>query len=91
MTRARKNTSGNIKVERAIRFESGDVGFNMIYNGVILYRLTRKTGVDEEGEYFWFAFPTYKGNDGRYWKYFYVKFTEEEQELINEQIEDLLN
>lgn len=91
MTRARKNTSGNIKVERAIMFKSGDVGFNMIYNGVILYRMTRKTGEDEDGKYFWFAFPGYKGNDGKYWKYYYVNFTEEEQELINEQIEDLLN
>ena len=91
MTRARKNTSGNIKVERAIRFESGDVGFNMIYNGVNLYRLTRKTGVDEEGEYFWIAFPGYKGKDGKFWKYYYVQFTEDEQELINEQIEDLLS
>ncbi len=91
MARTRKNTNSNIKVERAIKFDSGDVGFNMTYNGVSLYRLTRKTGEDEEGEYFWIAFPGYKGNDGKFWKYYYIKFTEEEQEIINDQIEDLLN
>lgn len=91
MARARKNTSRNIEVVHAIKFESGDVGFNMIYNDVSLYRLTRKTGVDEEGEYFWIAFPSYKGKDGKFWKYYYVNFTEEEQEIINEQIEDLLS
>lgn len=91
MARTRNKSNGNIKVERAIRFESGDVGFNMTYNGVSLYRLTRKTGVDEEGEYFWIAFPGYKGKDGKFWKYYYVQFTEEEQEIINDQIEDLLS
>lgn len=91
MARTRNNSNGNIKVERAFQFRSGDVVFNMIYNGVILYRMTRKIGQDDEGEYFWFAFPTYKGNDGRYWKYYYVKFTPEEEEEINRQIEDLLN
>jgi len=91
MARTRNNSNSNIKVERAFEFRSRDVGFDMTYNGVSLYKMTRKIGQDDEGEYFWFAFPTYKGNDGRYWKYYYVKFTEEEQELINQQIEDLLN
>ena len=90
MARTRSNSNSNIKVERAFKFKSGDVGFDMTYKGVSLYRLTRKTGVDDEGEYFWIAFPTYKGNDGRYWKYYYIKFTEEEQEIINDQIEELL-
>lgn len=90
MARTRSNSS-NIKVERAFQFKSGDVGFDMTYKGVSLYKMTRKTGVDDEGEYFWIAFPTYKGNDGRYWRYYFVKFTEEELQIIFEQIEELLN
>lgn len=90
MARTRKNNEA-LKVINAYQFKSGDVGFALEYKGISLYRMTRKTGVDDEGEYFWFAFPTYKSNDDKYYKYYYVKFTEEEQELINDQIEDLLS
>lgn len=89
MARTRKNNE-TLEVINAYRFNSGDVTFSLDYKGMSLYRLTRKKGVDDEGEYFWIAFPTYKGSDGKYYKYYYVKFTEKEQELINEQIEDLL-
>lgn len=88
MTRAKKNNE--IKVDYAMQFASGDVGFQLTYNGVKLYRMTRKTGTDDEGEYYWFAFPSYKGKDGKYWKYYYVDFTEEEQDLINDKIDELL-
>ena len=90
MARARKNNE-TVKVLSAYQFRSGDVGFALEYKGISLYRMTRKIGTDEEGEYFWFAFPTYKSKDDKYYKYFYVKFTPEEEEEINRQIEDLLN
>lgn len=90
MARARKNNE-TVKVLSAYQFRSGDVGFALEYKGISFYRMTRKIGTDEEGEYFWFSFPAYKSNNDVYYKYYYIKFTPEEEEEINRQIEELLN
>lgn len=83
---ARKNKE--IKVNRAFRFKSGDISFNLWYKGVDLYSITRKE--NNKGE-FWYSFPARQDKDGNWWKYFYVPFTDEEVEDIEDQIQDLLD
>lgn len=79
-------TKYDIKVKRATECKSGDVAFDMIVNGVTIYGCFLTEG--RNGNFV--AFPSRKGNDGKYYNIAYFPVSEETLEVIESQIEKLL-
>lgn len=74
-----------IAVKRAKEFDWG-ISFDMIVNDVTIYGC--KLIINKEGEAF-VAFPSRKGTDGNYYKYAYVKLSDEDTQNIVAQIEKM--
>lgn len=67
------------------------IAFDMIVNGVTIYGCFWREGVDKNGkDYEMVSFPSHKGNDGKYWKYAYVQFSEADLEAIQKGIESVI-
>lgn len=76
-----------VKVTRAKEFKSGDVGFDMVVNGVTIYGCVYKES--KRGNFV--SFPSRKNeSDGKYYSYAYFKIDDKTLELIESQISDLL-
>ncbi len=76
----------DVKVTRVKEFNSGDISFDVIVNGVNVYGLTLK---EYQGHNF-IAFPSHKGSDDKYYNYAWFKVDENLQNDIEEQISNLL-
>lgn len=82
------NVEYNVEVTRAIEFKSGDVAFDMVVNGVTIYNCyVRQT---KKGDDF-IAFPSRKGNDGKYYSYTYFPIDDDLLQNILDQIDAKLN
>lgn len=81
-----------VKVTRAKDIESA-IMFDMDVNGVKIYgcsykELQRKDG---SGSFYKIDLPQRKGSDGKWYSVAWFKITEDIQEIIEKQIEDLIN
>lgn len=63
------------------------VFFNVIINGVTIYGCRVVEG--QNGDFI--AFPSKKGNDGKYYNHVYVALSDEDSEKILEEVEKQLN
>lgn len=80
------NQELNITVKRAKEFESGDVGFDMVVNGITIYGCVYKEG--SKGSFV--SFPAKKGSDGKYYNHVFFKIDETTLKDIEGQISALL-
>lgn len=81
----------NAQVKRVHEFDSGDIGFDVVVNGVTIYGCIYKSGTNENGEEYTFvAFPSRKGKDGKYYNFVYFKINDDLLADIEKQIERLL-
>lgn len=81
-----------IQVTRAKDIQSA-IMFDMRVNGVMIYgcsykELQRKDG---SGSFFKIDLPQRKGSDGKWYSVAWFKITDDIQEVIEKQIEDLIN
>lgn len=83
-----------IKVTRAKDFSKDgqtSIAIDMEVNGVMIYGAYYRTGTTKKGdEYRMIAFPSKKGNDGKYYNHVYFKITDEMLDQIEPQIDALL-
>lgn len=63
------------------------VFFNLVINGVTIYGCRCVEG--KNGDFI--AFPSKKGNDGKYYNHVYVALSEEDAKKILEEVEKQLN
>lgn len=76
-----------INVKRAKEFSSGDIGFDMEVNGVIIYGCVYKNS--SKGNFI--SFPARKNeSDGKYYNYAYFKIDEDMLKGIEDQLSALL-
>lgn len=75
-----------IQVKRAKVFESGDISFDAVVNGVTIYGMMYKHW--KNGAFI--SFPSRKGSNGKYYNYCYFKVSEDNMESIEDQITNLL-
>lgn len=86
-----ENQEYNVQVKRAHEFDSGDIGFDMVVNGVSIYNCTYKSGTSKDGkDYSFVSFPSRKASDGNYYNFAYFKVSDEVLQDIETQIEKLL-
>lgn len=79
-----------IKVIRAKEF-SGSYAFDMEVNGITIHNCWFKTFTKKDGtEFDAVTFPQYKGKDGKYYNYVWVKLNEEQINDIAEQISSMI-
>lgn len=76
----------SITVKRAKEFESGDIGFDMVVNGVTIYGCVYKEG--SKGNFV--SFPSKKGSDGKYYNHVFFKIDETTLKDIEVKISSLL-
>ena len=80
------------QVLRAKEYDSG-ICVDLILNGVKIYGCWYRTYEDRQhpgDEKAFIAFPSRKGNDGKYYSYAYIKISDEWLEKIEKQIEEKL-
>ena len=80
--------SNIIKIDRVKKNENGVIRFTLIYNNVTIYGCNLATAKD--GRKF-VSFPSYKGNDDKYYDYVYVKLSDEETVSIINKIDAMFN
>jgi hypothetical protein len=80
-----------IKVVRATQFKTGNIGFDMIVNGVKIYGCIYMQGTSKNGkEYAFVNFPQRKGDNGEYYNHVYVKLSEKDEETIEKALEAMV-
>lgn len=82
--------SYKVEVKRAKQFESGDIAFDMLVNGISIYNCTYKSGEKDGREYAFVSFPSRKGKDDKYYSHVYFKIDDDLLHEIESQIEKLL-
>ena len=89
---AEENTINyEVEVTRVKEFESGDIGCDMVVNGVSIYGCVYKSGTRSDGsEYSFISFPARKGSDDKYYNHAFFKISDELLKKIEDQIESLL-
>lgn len=75
----------NLEVKRAKEYKN-TLFFDVEINGVMIYGCRYIEG--KNGDFV--SFPSYKGNDGKYYSHCYIKLDEASISLIDEQIDKLL-
>ena len=81
----------DVKVTRVKEFDSGDIGCDLVVNGVSIYGCIYKSGTRSDGsEYSFISFPSRKGSDGKYYNHAFFKISDELLKNIEDQIESLL-
>lgn len=73
----------SFKITRAHEFDNGNVSFDMLINGVQIYRLSVVTAKDT-GEQF-IGFPSYQSN-GKWYNYVYLLLSEEDRDKIIDEV-----
>lgn len=72
----------SFEITRAHEFDNGNVSFDMIINGVQIYRLSVISAKDSDRQFI--GFPSYQSN-GKWYNYVYLFLTEEDSDkIINE-------
>lgn len=97
-TKKNKKTESNensaviydIRVKRAKVVKENRISFTMDVNGVSISGCWYSQGEKDGKEYSFIDFPSYKGNDGRYYSYVYIPITDALKTEIERQIESLL-
>lgn len=89
---AEENTINyEVKVTRVKEFESGDIGCDLVVNGVSIYGCVYKSVTRFDGsEYSFISFPARKGSDDKYYNHAFFKISDELLKKIEDQIESLL-
>lgn len=77
----------DLKVTRAYTFDNGDITFDMKYKDVCFYRL-RVVHTHDDREFV--SFPSYESN-GKYYNYFYLALSNEDQEKLIDMVYDVTN
>lgn len=86
-----KKAGNEIKVLRASTWSKSKKAdpvtfFDVEVNGVTIYGCTLVEG--KKGSFT--SFPSYKGSNGSYYKHAYVELSDDDQEEIEQQIQELL-
>ena len=76
------------KILRCHEFKDGNISFDMILNGIALYGLSL-VWYKKEKRYF-IGFPSRKGNDNKYYKYYWFETDEVFTEAVRSEIERIL-
>ena len=72
----------SFKIARAHEFDNGNVSFDMLINGVQIYRLSVVSAKDSDRQFI--GFPSYQSN-GKWYNYCYLALSEDDVEkIINE-------
>lgn len=72
----------SFKITRAHEFDNGNVSFDMLINGVQIYRLSVVSAKDSDRQFI--GFPSYQSN-GKWYNYVYLPLHEDDVEkIINE-------
>lgn len=72
----------SFKITRAHEFDNGNVSFDMLINGVQIYRLSVISAKDSDRQFI--GFPSYQSN-GKWYNYCYLALSEDDVEkIINE-------
>lgn len=72
----------SFKITRAHEFDNGNVSFDMLINGVQIYRLSVISAKDSDRQFI--GFPSYQSN-GKWYNYVYLPLSEEDSDkIINE-------
>lgn len=74
-------------ITRAYEMKSGDILFDAVVNEINLYGMAIKKG--DKGE--WVAMPSRKGNDGKYYKHFYLNLDDKQTDDIIQAVFDKLD
>ena len=87
----KKTPDIKVKVNRAIEFESGDVGFDADVNGITVYNMVYHEGKTKKGyEYSVVNFPQRKGKDDKYYNLVWFPVSDELKADIVKQLEGLI-
>ena len=76
-TRNTETREKEFKIKRAHEFKNGNISFDFELDGVSFYRATVVKG--KNGDFV--SWPQYESN-GKYYSYYYMKLTDEEQEAL---------
>lgn len=86
-----KAVDHEIEVTRATAFKNGNIGFDIVVNGVKIYGCIYVQGKNKKGEdYAFVSFPSRKADDGNYYNHAYVKFSEKDEETIEKALESMV-
>lgn len=69
----------SFKITRAHEFDNGNVSFDMLINGVQIYRLSVVSAKDSDRQFI--GFPSYQSN-GKWYNYVYLSLSEEDSDKI---------
>ena len=73
----------SFKITRAHEFDNGNVSFDMLINGVQIYRLSVVSAKDSDRQFI--GFPSYQSN-GKWYNYVYLALSDEDVEKIIDEI-----
>lgn len=73
----------SFKITRAHEFDNGNVSFDMLINGVQLYRLTVVSVKDSDRQFI--GFPSYQSN-GKWYNYCFLALSEEDSDKIIDEV-----
>lgn len=76
-----------LQITRAYVFDNGDITFDMKYHDICFYRL-RVVHTQDDREFI--SFPSYESK-GKYYNYFYLALSNEDQEKIIDMVYDVAN
>lgn len=80
-----------IEVKRATQFKNGNIGFDMIVNGVTIYGCVYIQGKTKKGDdYAFVSFPQRQGSDNKYYNHAYVKLSDVDNETIEKALEAMV-
>ena len=80
-----------VEVTKAHEFKSGDIGFDMVVNGINIYGCVYLNENPEKNiKDPFISFPSRKGSDGKYYNHVYFKITDELFSEIEKGIEAVL-
>lgn len=74
-------------IKRAHQFDNGNISFDLQLKEITLYRLIVVTAKDDHE---FISFPQYQSN-GKWYNYYYIPFTAEDQDAIIDAVYDSLD
>lgn len=77
-TKTENTQNYDVKVTRAKELEAGTIVFDTVVNGITIYGMFYRAGLDKNGkEYELISFPSHKGKDDKYYNYVWFKIDDE--------------
>ena len=73
----------SFKITRAHEFDNGNVSFDMLINGVQIYRLSVVSAKDSDRQFI--GFPSYQSN-GKWYNYVYLPLSQEDSDKIIDEV-----